>query len=347
MASVWRGIQYGAAGFSRTVAIKHIKPQFRTEQSYIAMFVEEARVGSDLAHPNIAQVHDFVVDAGHYFLVMEWIDGMDLRAFIRAYSESGRYMPWQIATSIAIGALRGLGAAHERLCADGSVAPVVHRDVSPPNILLGANGIVKLTDFGLARARDRMYRLTAPGTVKGKISYLSPEVTRGQDATPQSDLFAMGSVLFEMLAGERLFDAKSDVEVFQQVRECRVRPLEPIRPGAPEDLLAIIYRALQPDPQQRFRSARAMAHELRRVLRMYSPLRDWHSKLATHVLAARRKAAKKRRLSTPQPGPPAWSYDIEIDDETANGVPAQEFDHVDSVDVEIDDPAVGRPDEGD
>lgn len=347
MASVWRAMQYGAAGFSRTVAIKHIKPELRKHKSYIDMFVEEARVGSDLAHPNIAQVHDFVIDGGHYYLVMEWIEGMDLGSFVRAYADSGRHMPWQIATSIAIGALRGLGAAHERLRADGALVPVIHRDVSPPNILLGINGIVKLTDFGLARARDRMFNLTAPGTVKGKLSYLSPEVTKGEEATPLSDIFAMGSVLWEMLAGERLFEAPSDLEVFKQVRACAVRPLEPIRPGAPEDLIAVVYRALQADPRDRFRSARSMLHELRRVLRMYSPLRDWHSKLATHVLTARRRVAKNKQLETPAPGQAAWSYDIEIDVEAGDGAPERELEMTDSVDVELVDPAVGTPGEAD
>ena len=233
MATVYKAVARGAAGFSRTVAVKKLKAELRAIRNYIDMFVEEARVGSDLAHPNIVQVYDFCGDVGgSYYLVMEWVEGMDLGRFNRAYNEFGQRTPWQMIAGVGIGTLRGLGAAHERLKPDGTLAPVIHRDVSPHNILLGVNGVVKLSDFGLARARDRVFSLTAPGTVKGKLSYLSPEVTYGQSATPLSDLFAMGTVLWEALAGQRLFEGKSDLDVFKLIRNCEIRPLAPLRPDA-------------------------------------------------------------------------------------------------------------------
>src|SRR5439155_1359905 len=171
MATVYKAVQKGAAGFQRTVAIKHIKPEFRAIKNYVDMFIEEARVGSELAHPNIVQVHDFLAEGGSYYLVMEWVEGIDLGHFVRLHREAGQQVQWPLAIAVGIGTLRGLAAAHNRTAPDGSPSPVIHRDVSPHNILLGVNGVVKLSDFGLARARDRVASMTAPGTVKGKLSY--------------------------------------------------------------------------------------------------------------------------------------------------------------------------------
>ena len=195
MATVYKAVQKGAAGFQRTVAIKHIRPEYRALKNYIDMFIEEARVGSELQHPNIVQVHDFVGEDNSYYLVMEWVEGIDLGAFIRINRDAKTPIAWPLAVAMGIGTLRGLAAAHSRLAPDGTPSPVIHRDVSPHNVLLGINGVVKLSDFGLAKARDRIASLTAPGTVKGKLSYLAPEVTYGKPNTPQSDLFGVGSVI--------------------------------------------------------------------------------------------------------------------------------------------------------
>jgi serine/threonine protein kinase len=303
MASVWRAVMHGAAGFTRTVAVKKIKAEYRAIRNYIDMFVEEARVGSDLAHPNIVQVFDFCTDdEGAYYLVMEWVEGMDLGTFIRSFRDVGAETPWPLIVAMGIGALRGLGAAHERQRPDGTVAPVIHRDVSPHNILLGVNGVVKLTDFGLARARDRVFSLTAPGTVKGKLSYLSPEVTLGKPASPQSDLFAMGSVLWEALSGTRLFDARTDLEVFKQIRGCEIRPLVPLRPDLPAELVAAIDRALSKDPAHRFPSARAMAFALAEILRYAPQVTDAQQALGSNVLDARKRlGARARTVDDSQP----------------------------------------------
>jgi serine/threonine protein kinase len=303
MASVWRAVMHGAAGFTRQVAVKKIKSEYRAIRNYIDMFVEEARVGSDLAHPNIVQVFDFCTDdEGSYYLVMEWVEGMDLGTFIRSFRDVGTETPWPLIVAMGIGALRGLGAAHERQRPDGTVAPVIHRDVSPHNILLGINGVVKLTDFGLARARDRVFSLTAPGTVKGKLSYLSPEVTLGKPATPQSDLFAMGSVLWEALSGTRLFDARTDLEVFKQIRNCEIRPLAPLRPDLPAELITAIDRALSKDPALRFPSARAMAFSLAEILRYAPQVTDAQQALGTNVIDARKRlGARARTVDDSQP----------------------------------------------
>ncbi|MCG8418109.1 MAG: serine/threonine protein kinase [Proteobacteria bacterium] len=288
MATVWRGVMHGAAGFTRQVAVKKIKPEFHAIQNYIDMFIEEARVGSDLAHPNIVQIHDFVIDdEGSYYLIMEWVEGIDLGSFTRAFHKLGLPVPWQLLAAAAVGVLHGLGAAHERRRPDNSVAPVIHRDVSPQNILLGINGIVKLTDFGLARARDRAYSLTAPGTVKGKLSYLAPEVTYGKPATPLSDIFSLGNVMWEALVGQKLFQGSTDLDVFKLIRKCHVPPIARLRPDLPPAMAEAIIKALERDPIDRFLSARVMARALVAVLKDVEWREDAHIDLGEMVTRIR------------------------------------------------------------
>jgi serine/threonine-protein kinase len=272
MATVYKARIRGAAGFQRPVAVKHIKPEYRALKNYIDMFIEEARVGSELAHPNIVQVHDFCSEAGSYYLVMEWVEGIDLGALIKVYNETGRHVPWPLAVTIAIGTLHGLGAAHDRVAPDGTPAPVIHRDVSPHNILLGVNGVVKLSDFGLARARDRAGSLTAPGTVKGKLSYLAPEVTFGKPNTVQSDLFGVASVLWETLTGERLFDGRTDIEIFKKIRACQVPPITERRSDVPPALAAVLDIGLAADPANRFATAEEFARALSQIMKQAAEL---------------------------------------------------------------------------
>jgi serine/threonine-protein kinase len=301
MAVVWRARMHGAAGFARPVAVKKMKSSLINQRTHVAMFVEEARVGAELAHPNVVQVVDFVEDIDStYCLVTEWVEGIDLARFLRAYRARGERMSWAMATAIGVGALRGLAAAHERYTMMGEPAPVVHRDVSPQNILLGVNGVVKLSDFGLARARDRLHSLTSPGIVKGKISYLAPEVARGQPASPMSDLFAMGSVLWEMLAGRALFDGAADRDVFRKIHQGEVQPLVSERTGLPERLVRVVHRALDVDPHGRFPSARAMAQELASVLAgTLGEGRDAQSLLGRAVVEARKPTDARPGVMTP------------------------------------------------
>lgn len=267
MASVYKAVIRGAAGFQRTVAVKHIKPEYRALKNYIDMFIEEARVGSELAHPNIVQVHDFCSESGSYYLIMEWVEGIDLGALIKVYRDAVRDVAWPLAATIGIDTLRGLGAAHDRVAPDGTPAPVIHRDLSPHNVLLGLNGAVKLSDFGLARARDRAASLTAPGTVKGKLSYLAPEVTFGKPNTVQSDLFGVGSVLWETLTGDRLFDGKNDIEIFKKIRACQIPSIQTRRKDVPAALAAILEVALSADPADRYATADEFAHALDQVVK--------------------------------------------------------------------------------
>jgi serine/threonine protein kinase len=307
MASVYKAVVRGAAGFQRSVAVKHIKPEFRALKNYIDMFIEEARVGSELAHPNIVQVHDFVSEHGSYYLIMEWVDGVDLGALIKAYRDNVQDVAWPLAVTIAIGTLRGLSAAHDRVAPDGSPSPVIHRDVSPHNVLLGYNGAIKLSDFGLARARDRAASLTAPGTVKGKLSYLAPEVTFGKPNTVQSDLFGVGSVLWETLTGDRLFDGKNDIEIFKKIRACQIPSIQHRRKDLPAALAAVLEVALSADPSNRYATADEFAHALDQVLKQAVGF-NAVSALGAAVAAVRPPPRAKGRTMEPpitDPSPPA------------------------------------------
>lgn len=316
MAEVWRGRMSGEAGFSRDVAIKKMKPEFRAMKNYIDMFFEEARVGSELNHPNIVQVFDFCKDAeGNYYLVMEWVEGIDLHSLIYSYRSAGERIPWELAVVIGAGALSGLSAAHERTHADSSPAPVIHRDISPANILLSTQGTVKLTDFGLARAKDRIAKLTAPGMVKGKLSYLAPELAHGKDASPASDIHAMGNTLWEVLAQQRLFFGATEVDVFQQIRSGVSRPILDVRGDVPEALAQVIDRALAANPLDRYQTAREMAKALRRALEVTGSSIDGEAFLGDSVrwVAARRKAqAEKGRSSASSSVEPTWSMAIDL-----------------------------------
>src|SRR5687768_1154665 len=178
MARVYRAVIRGAAGFQRQAAIKRVHSHLAGNTEFVRMFIEEARVCSELDHPNIVQVHDFGVDKNGYYLVMEWVDGLHLGQYVSAYAKRGQPVPYRLAAAIAAQVAAGLSEAHERIAANGEPAPVIHRDVTPHNILVSVTGVAKLTDFGLARAMDRA-RMTNPDVVKGKLSYLAPELVQG------------------------------------------------------------------------------------------------------------------------------------------------------------------------
>jgi serine/threonine-protein kinase len=287
MANVWRGVLEAAHGFARPVAIKQMHSHLASNPLYVDMFVEEARIGADLHAPNVAHVYDLCRSGSDYFMVMEWIEGIDLGSFLRFHNETHQKVPWELATAMGIGLCRALAAAHERTLDSGTPAPVVHRDVSPSNVLLSVRGAVKLIDFGLALAADRVAELTQPGIVKGKMSYLSPEVAMGLRPTPMCDQFAVGSVLWEALTGRRLFDGQTDVEVYEKVRDAQVKPLRPLRPDAPKELTQLVHKALSAREKDRFSSCRELAHKLAQVLQGQKQRADLHEHLAKTVVAAR------------------------------------------------------------
>jgi serine/threonine protein kinase len=287
MADVWHARVRGDAGFQRDVAVKQMHPNLAQQPTYVAMFVEEARVGSALQSPNVSEVHDFVNDGGNYYMVLEWIEGIDLGSWVRWHLSKNEPTRWELIAAVGVGILRGLAAAHERVGADGRPMPVVHRDVSPHNVLLTSRGMVKLIDFGLALAVDRQQETTDPGIVKGKMSYLAPEIVSGGRPIPASDQFACGSVLWEALVGRKLFDGQTDYETYCRLRDCMVQPLRPLRPDVPAPFAQIIHRALAGNPDQRFPSTREMARQIGTVLKKVQLRKDLHTILARSVIEAR------------------------------------------------------------
>jgi len=292
LSTVWQGVARSSEVFARPVAIKVMKRAFATVGGpYLSMFLEEARIGATLQHASLIQVLDFIIEAtpsgAVYCLVMEWVDGIDLRTMLKVENHMRRPLSWGLVATIGLRVLRGLAAAHERRLPDLKVSPVIHRDVSPQNILLALNGDVKLADFGMARARDRIAEHTAPGFVKGTLSYMAPETLRGAQPTPSSDQFSIACTLWEVLAGERLFDARSDAEVVDKIRAGDVRPLEDLRPDVPPRMCAAVHRALASEPMVRFPSARAMIQELGEILRGHGPWVDSDVIVGTTVTQAR------------------------------------------------------------
>lgn len=300
LSTVWQGVARSSEVFARPVAIKVMKRAFSAVGGpYLSMFLEEARIGARLQHANVIQVLDFIVEATPtgptYCLIMEWVDGIDLRSMLRVEHQLGRKLSWPLVATVGLRVLRGLAAAHERRLPDNTVSPVIHRDVSPQNILLALNGDIKLADFGMARARDRIAEHTAPGFVKGTLSYMAPEILTGKPATPVSDLFSVACTLWEALAGERLFHAKADVEVIDLIRRCAVPSLADRRPDLPPALVAAVHRALSADPAARFVSARQMAHELGEILREGGSWGDADVIIGTAVAEARIAQSKLPR----------------------------------------------------
>jgi len=287
MADVWRGRVRGDSGFVREVAIKQMHQHLAIQPQYVAMFVEEARVGSALQSPNISEVHDFVHDRGNYYMVLEWIDGIDFGSWIKWHVARNEPTRWELVAAVAVGVLRGLAAAHERVGPDGEPLPIVHRDVSPHNVLLTTRGVVKLIDFGLALAPDRTQETTEPGIVKGKMSYLAPEIVTGGRPSPASDQFACGSVLWEALVGRKLFDGATDYEAYCRLRDCMVQPLRPLRPDVPPAFAQIIHRALTATADHRFPSTREMARQIGTALKKVQLRKDLHTVLSRSVIDAR------------------------------------------------------------
>lgn len=286
MAKVYRGRTHGAAGFTRPVAIKRVLAPLSQNPEFLKMFVEEARVVSELEHPNVAQIHDFDRDqTGEYYLILEWVDGVTLSEWRSAYAKEGQQTPWELVAAIGVGVLSALHAAHARTDARGAAAPIFHRDVTPQNVMLSKCGVVKLTDFGLARAMDRG-SFTKPGFVKGKIAYLAPELTYEAAPSARSDLFSAAVVLWETLTGTKMFEGKDPVKVIGTIREMDVPELSELRNDVPQALCQILGRALERDPEARYATALRMCRDLNALLRDTSTPTD-EAAIAQSVALAR------------------------------------------------------------
>jgi serine/threonine protein kinase len=265
MADVYRARREGAAGFERTVVVKKILGSHNEDPQFVEMFINEAKIAARLTHPNIVQVYELGEQDGEFFIVMEYVKGQDLLRLLRTLAKGkpeNPAIPPLVAAYIARETARGLSHAHEHTDENGQPKPIVHRDVSPQNIMLSYDGQVKLVDFGIAKALDTMKEETRTGALKGKFAYMAPEQIGGQSPGPQSDVFSTGVVLHEMLTGRRLFKGGSDYETLQKVQNMPVPPPSTINKAVSPELDAIVLQALERDKKLRFARAGHMARDL-------------------------------------------------------------------------------------
>jgi serine/threonine-protein kinase len=261
-AEVFRGMSESLQGFKKAVAIKRVLPSLTNNPQFVAMFLDEARLSLFLQHANIVQVFDISkADDGTYFLVMEFVDGCDLKALITRQQQTGT-VDIGLTLYLMIEAAKGLHYAHTLDHPHtGKPLHIVHRDVSPPNIMLSKNGEVKVVDFGLAKAASQA-EITDEGVVKGKFSYLSPEAAYGKEVDARTDVFALGIITWEMLTNRRLFYADDPHQTIGLVRAARVPSITALNPNVDPELAAIVRRALARDPEQRTPTAADYADDL-------------------------------------------------------------------------------------
>jgi serine/threonine-protein kinase len=265
MASVHLARMDGPGGFQKWVAIKRIHPHLVEDQTFIHMFLDEARIAARISHPNVATVFDLGEHEDTYWIAMEYLHGEPLREVMRRTEEIGQPMPPEIACRVIADAAEGLHAAHELLGKNGEKLGLVHRDVTPHNLFVTYDGNTKVVDFGIAKFSSRMSS-TRAGTLKGKLAYMSPEQVHGETIDRRTDIFALGVVLWELTTGQRLFRMESDLDTLAKVQECAVpRPSTLVR-GYPIDLEKIVMKALAKNRGERFKTAREFSRALQSLL---------------------------------------------------------------------------------
>ena len=313
MATVHLGRLLGPVGFSRTVALKRLHAQFASDPEFVSMFLDEARLAARIRHPNVVPTLDVVAAGGELFLVMEYVPGESVARLARALRERRLTIPLRILSSVMAGVLHGLHAAHEAKDERGQPLGIVHRDMSPQNVLVGTDGVARVLDFGVAKAAGRM-QTTRDGQIKGKLSYMPPEQLRGVSVDHRADIYAAGVMLWELVTGQRLFGGDNEGMIVakvlageieapsvvlqrsthrkQTLNDNVMRPLQ--------DLDATILRALAMAPEDRFTTAREMAVEIERKVppATGSEVADWVEHIAKDVLSSRAAMVAEIESST-------------------------------------------------
>ena len=271
MAEIFRAKTSGAARFEKIIAIKRIHPNMSDDKDFIKMFIDEAKISGQLNHPNIAQIYELGRIEGHHFIAMEFIWGKDLLQILSKFKKQRAYMnPFQAAYIISK-LCEGLDYAHKKKDAQGESIGIIHRDVSPQNILISYEGDIKIIDFGIAKARDRSSH-TAAGVLKGKFGYMSPEQIRGLPIDHRSDIFAIGTLLFEMLTSRPLFTGESDLTVLEKVRNVDIPKPREVNKEIPAEVERIILKALTRQVEDRYQHASEMQEDLERYIYTAQPV---------------------------------------------------------------------------
>lgn len=265
MAEVFKGVLQGVDGFERPVAVKRILPHLTADTEFAEMFQAEAELAVQLSHGNIVQIFKLGRHEGTFYMAMEFVDGRDLRAILDQLRSRGEQMPISHACAIIADVCEGLDYAHRKQGKHGEPLNLIHRDITPRNVLVSFEGQTKVIDFGLAKAATSSNK-TRAGTIKGKLAYLSPEQLRGEKLDARSDLFAVGIVLFELLTNTRLFGRDTDIDTFKAVRECKIPSPKSMRAAVPTELETVLFRALAQNREDRFDSAGTMRQHLQAVM---------------------------------------------------------------------------------
>lgn len=265
MASVHFGRLVADSGFSRTVAIKRLHPHIAKDPAFVSTLLDEARLASRIRHPNVVPTLDLVNEGGEVFVVMEYVDGESLARLFRSAIRAGQALPLPVCSAILGDLLLGLHAAHEALDDRGEPLSIVHRDVSPQNVLVGLDGIARVVDFGVAKAASRL-QTTSEGQLKGKLAYMSPEQLELKVCDRRADIFAVGVLAWELCTGRRLFSADSPAQTMAKVLSGEVMPPSKVVASLPKALDAVVLRALARDPAERFDTALEMAEALHEAI---------------------------------------------------------------------------------
>ena len=287
MAAIHLGRLLGPVGFARTVAVKRLHPQYAKDPEFVSMFLDEARLAARVQHPNVVATIDVVATEGELFLIMDYVRGESLSKILRSLRREGRRVPPRIAAAIMVGFLHGLHAAHEAKNERGEALGLVHRDVSPQNVLVAADGIARVLDFGIAKAAGRI-QVTRDGQIKGKLAYMPPEQLAGRELSRAVDIYAAAVVMWETLTNERLFKGETDGATLAKILRERVAAPSEIYPDlAPFD--AALMRSLNRDATKRHATAKELAIDLERCIGIASPTEvgEWVESIVGPILSAR------------------------------------------------------------
>jgi eukaryotic-like serine/threonine-protein kinase len=322
MASVHVGRLLGEAGFVRTVAVKRLHPQFALDPNFVAMFLDEARICARVRHPNVVPTLDVVAKDNELFLVMEYVDGESLSELIASAQERDQAPPVPIVASILSGLLHGLHAAHEAKSDEGEPLGIVHRDVSPHNVLVGIDGVTRVLDFGVAKALGRLHT-TQDGALKGKFAYMAPEQILGESVTRRSDVFAASVVLWEALTTKRLFYAENEARRMHMILHEPIRSPRELVPELSPALEQVVMKGLARKSEERYATALDMAEALERAVPLATPrvVGEWLRSLSGERLAERAmRVAEVERFSSSSgvgsPGSSAVPWSETGDDRT-------------------------------
>jgi len=265
MAEVFKAKTFGVEGFERLLAVKRILPNIAEDEEFIAMFIDEAKIAVQLQHANIAQIFDLGKVDESFFIALEFVHGRDLRSIFDRMRNKGDSLPIAMACYVTMQVCEGLDYAHNKRDAQGRELNLVHRDISPQNVLIGYEGEVKLIDFGIAKAAGKASK-TQAGILKGKFGYMSPEQVRGLPIDRRSDIFSVGIVLYELLTNERLFVGESDFSTLEKVRNVEIMPPSSYNKKIPQELERVVLKALARDPEDRYANAIDLHDDLQSFL---------------------------------------------------------------------------------